>query len=227
MMRCFNTTWGDVLGNLTAIMSKPFSTGSELDALSSKAQRGGFQLTAAGLVDNRFQLGYPSIIAGRASCGSLFRSSEDIKVICLGLRGCILEDGGVMSLARVTWLCWSWPEWDPQIKEPSGSCNLSSGEEDQEGPAKTSLSLIYSNVHVYVCTSSYTVAQKALQLLFFLKKWWLTCAISLAHNCSATQTPELWLLGHQSVQLQWQRQINWHRLFDIMTLKGFLLLCLI
>lgn len=202
MMRCFNTTWGDVLGNLTAIMSKLFSTGSELDALSSKAQWEGFRLTAAGLVDNRFQLGYPSIIAGRASCGSLFRRSEDIKVICLGLRGCVLEDGGVMSLARVTWLCWSWPEWDLQIKEPSGSCNLSSREEDQQGPAKTPLPLFYS-----VCLCMYTH-----HLTLLLKHYFNR----LSKN-DDSHVPFLWPTTFEPhrpqscgcwVQLQWQRKMN-------------------
>lgn len=62
--------------------------------------------TAPGLVDNRFQLGYPLDHSSLSSMWCRFLEEvKTLKVICLGLHGCFSEDGGVMSLARVTWLC--------------------------------------------------------------------------------------------------------------------------
>lgn len=177
MMRCFNTTWGDVFGNLTTI--KLFSTRSRFDASSSKAQREGFQLTAPGLVDNRFQLGYPLDHSSLSSMWCRFLEEvKTLKVICLGLHGCFSEDDGVMSLARVTWLCRSWPEWDLQIKEPYGSCNLSSGEENQQGKDTT---FIYLQWYIVSYTVS-TIVQNFLYLKVAFKMW----------NSARMMTPFLW-----------------------------------
>lgn len=76
-----------------------------------KYKWGGSQHPAAALVDNGFHLGFPSIIAYRGPCGSVFRRREAMKAGRLCLCGCI--SGGrrgyesvscYLALLELTWV---------------------------------------------------------------------------------------------------------------------------